>query len=108
MWPCWLMFIAVTVFSYEMMTASNLGHTVVAKNVACKKVDTGVDGNGRIYIKLDCNGNTSYVPTSHQVLTLLQLPSQQTKTIVCDKLYADKSVDDCKADGYDVGLENSK
>lgn len=94
-WPMWLLLVVASILFAFGMSSTKLGHTVVKENVACNITEIYVNSNPGISIKLNCDGTQVSVPRTQQVLDLLMRAPDQRVGIICDKIYADSSVDNC-------------
>lgn len=94
-WPLWIAIILLAGLVDVGTSSTKLRETVVAKDVSCEIIDTYVNNNPGISIKLNCNGTKINVPKSSQVLAILMLAPEQRVGIKCDTIYADSTVDNC-------------
>ena len=94
-WSAFLITLVASLFVGGVMILGWSQNTVAVSNVTCS-VKSSYPGSRDIDLVLDCGGHETTI--SSPVKMVFDVVSKHVKTVKCDALYEDGSVEGCKYD----------
>jgi hypothetical protein len=91
-WFGFIVMLGITLILIMAMFASSRSNTMAESDVRCDVLPAYVNDT-KIHVPLDCHGITASVGNADLVIQLL---TEKPRTVICDKLYINGSVEGCK------------